>query len=276
MQVHSIISNTISEENLATGHLSIRFMTDGFCLLIEDKDYRPLILNRFSPDIAISVNSHLLSCEDWLNRHTLLKEFRGEITLVSDIFCSTSVPSELFSEENLYSYIQVLDNLKSSDSVQFRQPLNRPFVIVYNVPSAFIDFAKKFEGNVRIKPVSEILLSIADQVNAADHQRGFALVDVQPENISFLIIRNDSLLLLNHFEIRNREDSVYHILNTLKQVNFDRHNSPLFHSGTLSEKETENLGRYIRHIRPLSYHIHDLSGKDILEHAVLAEATKCV
>jgi len=106
MKVHSIISNTISEEILQTGHLSIRFLTDGFSLLLEDKKFRPIILNRFSEDTIVTRTTLVNSCIDWLNRHTLIENFSGEVTIITDSPTSVLVPKELFSKSNVRAYLE--------------------------------------------------------------------------------------------------------------------------------------------------------------------------
>ncbi len=275
MQVHSIISNTISEEILSSGHLSIRFMTDGFSLLIQDKEFRPVVLNRFHGDADISLNSYVLSCSDWLERHTLLDGFKGEISIVIDLAPETLVPESLFSEKNASAYLAPVCQLKPGDSVRFRQIRNRPFYIVFAVPHVIVEFARHFSNVPRILTSTEVSLSVADQVNAADHQRGFAMIETQNCFINILLIRDDQLVLSNHLRLKNQEELVYHTLNTLQQMEFDRKNSPLFFTGCCNENEIKTLSRYIRNIKALSYHILDIEKSSIPEHVILAEASRC-
>ncbi len=100
MQVHSIISNTISGEMLLAGHLSIRFRTDGFSMLLEDSNFKPIILNQFSNDPYLSLSGHIQACEDWLNKHTLMSDFCGEATIIVETPSANLIPEKLFSEDD--------------------------------------------------------------------------------------------------------------------------------------------------------------------------------
>ena len=133
---------------------------------------------------------------------------------------------------------------------------------------------EKANGNVRVIPDMEVLLSVADQVNASDHQRGFATVEMQPGYMAILFIRSDSVVIANHMQIKQPEEVVYHVLNTLERVGFDRRKMPLFHAGYSFDEELKTLRKYIRNILPLPYHILDVEKSAIAEHIILAEATR--
>jgi len=275
MQVHSVISNTISEEILRTGHLSIRFMVDGFSLLLEDRSFNPVLLNRFTQESPMTLKSHLLECKDWLERHTLISAFTGEVTILDDSIPSTLVPDELFSDHNAFLFLEPVTSLRAGEKVFHKDIRNRPFTLVYAVQNDLRDLAALFAGIARIKPSLEILLSVADQVNASDHQRGFALAEVQNGFFGILIIKDDELVILNSFHINQSDEMVYHTLNTMQQLEFDRNSRPLFLGGPEMNTQIDELGKYIRSIQPLPYHINDLDGSSVQEHILLAEATRC-
>lgn len=275
MQVHSLISNTISEEILQKGHLSIRFMADGFSLLLEDSSYRPVILMRSTEETPLSVNSYVPSCLDWLDRHTLLDQFLGEISVVVDESPSTLVPSDLYSNKEKESYLAPVAKILPNDSVKSRKIENRAFRVVYAIPGAVSEMIEKVTGKVRVIPAMEVLLSMSDQVNAADHQRGFALVELQHGFLGILYIRDDKVIISNHMQIKHPDEIVYHVLNTLEKVGFDRRNMPMFHAGASFDEELKTLKKYIRNINPLPYHIFDVDKSAVTEHIILAEATRC-
>jgi hypothetical protein len=275
MQVHSIISNTISEEILSSGHLSIRFMADGFSLLLEDRNYQPVVLIRFTGETAMTRKSHLQACEDWLQRHTLLEGFLGEITLVIDALPSTLVPDEMFSEKDKLLYLEPVTRLHAGDKVECTSIRSRPFHIVYAIPADYLLLVEKLSGHVRIKSSLEVLFSVADQVNAADHQRGFALMEVQEGYMGILMIRNDALVIATNQHLGKPAELVYHTLNTIQQMEFDRASRPLYYAGVAGVKELGMLQKYIRGVHALPYHIDEIDKSAISEHVLLAEATKC-
>ncbi|MEX0981752.1 MAG: DUF3822 family protein [Bacteroidales bacterium] len=275
MKAHSIISNTISEEILHKGHLSIRFMMEGFSLLLEDKNYHPVVLNKFSTEGSMSLTSQLLACEDWLQRHTLIDDFSGEVSIIHDSSPALFVPESLFSEKDASLYLEPLVSIPTHEYVRQKEIKGRPVVLVCLVPGLISSLTEKFSGPVRIIPASEVMLSMAEQVNAADHQRGFMLIEAQHGLLNILMIKEDGIVLSNQLTMSGKGDLVYHILNAMQHLGFDRKNRPLFYAGLTYAEEMENLQKYIKTLVPLAYHIFDIDKSSIPEHILLAEATRC-
>jgi len=275
MQVHSIISNTISEELLQTGHLSIRFLADGFSLLLADRNFKPVILNRFTDDSSRTRKGMIGFCEEWLNRHTLLNDFKGEITIVLNASAATIVPEDLFTPDAARSYLQNTASVSTGSAVRYKKMKMRPVYLVYEVHDIIQSLPEKFNGTARIMHPDEILISLADQVNASDHQRGFVLTEYQEGSLHCLIISDDNIRLSNQLKVKNEEEIVYFTLNFYKQLEIERRSIPLYLTGLPDEKVVSSLKKYIRKVQSLSYYIQDIDKGMIPEHAVLAEATKC-
>ncbi len=275
MKVHSIISNTISEETLRGGHLSVRFLPNGFKVLLEDTNFKPVILNRFYQETGISQKGQIDACEDWLKRHTLMDDFTGEISIIPESAPATFVPLDLFNKNEAFIYLEPVVNVKPHESVQHTIIKNRPLVLVYAVSGIIISLLGRFSGTTRITPSAEVMLSMAEQVDASDHQRGFMLVEVQTGSLNILIIKEDRLVLCNQLALKQPADLVYHILNTMQQLGFERKQRPLFLAGIIDNKEITTIKKYIRSVTPLPYHIFEIDKSLIPEHILLAEATKC-
>ena len=277
MQVHSIISNTISEEVLQSGHLSIRLRTDGFSLLLEDANYKPVILNNFSNDPYLSLAGHLQACEDWLNKHTLLDEFEGETTIVVETQAATIIPKKLFSKDHKAYYLEQTNTISSSETILHRKIKNRPFVLVFAVNKLIREFLHKFNSKVRIMHPAECLLSAADQIDASIHQRGFVLIETQVSMLEILVIRNDELVISNRHKLKSKDEIVYHTINTMKQFELDRKLVPVYVTGryTPDHETIQLLGKYIKKIEVLPYFIRDIKKDVIHESIILSEASKC-
>lgn len=277
MQVHSIISNTISEEVLQSGHLSIRLRTDGFSLLLEDANFKPVILNKFSNDPYLSLAGHLQACEEWLDKHTLLEEFKGETSIVVETQAATIIPKKLFSKSHRSYYLEQTNAVSSNETILYRKIKNRPFVLVFAVNKLIRDFSYKFSSKVRIMHPAECLLSAADQIDASIHQRGFVLIEAQESMLEILVIRNDELVISNHHRLKNKDEIVYHTINTMKQFGLDRKNVPVYVTGRYGpDHETiQLLSKYIKKIEALPYFIRDIEKGVISESIILSEASKC-
>jgi hypothetical protein len=277
MQVHSIISNTISEEILESGHLSIRLRTDGFSLLLEDNSFKPVVLNNFSNDPPLSLTGHIAACEEWLINHTLMDHFRGEITIVYDTPAATMVPESLFSEDLTRVYLEKTNTLLADESTVYRKVKNRPYYMVFMVPNILKAFARKFQSTCKIMHPSECMLSMADQVDASDHQRGFVLLEIQESVLEILAIQNDMMLLSNRHRLKSGEDILYHSLNTMVQLKLDRSKIPVFVAGIRDEDDEliQKLQKYIRHVKALPYYIREIDKSAIPGNILLAESSRC-
>ena len=277
MQVHSIISNTISEEVLQSGHLSIRLRTDGFSLLLEDANYKPVILNNFSNDPHLSLAGHLQACEEWLNKHTLMDEFSGETTIVIETHAATTIPKKLFSREYKSYYLEQTNSISPNETIRYKKIRNRPFVLLFAVNNMIMEFSNKFSSTVRIMHPAECLLSAADQIDASIHQRGFVLIETQESMLEILVIQNDELVISNRYKLKSTDEIVYHTINTMKQFNLERKSIPVYVAGKYSpDHETiQLLGKYIKNIEALPYFIRDIEKDAIQESIILSEASKC-
>jgi hypothetical protein len=250
-------------------------MADGFSLLLEDKNYHPVVLNKFSNEGSMSLTSQVLACEDWPKRHTLLDDFAGEVSIIHDSSPAVFVPESLFSEKDALLYMEPVASIPAHEYVRYKEIKDRPIVLVYSVPGLIISLTEKFAGVTRIVPAPEAMLSMAEQVNAADHQRGFMLIEVQKGFLNLLIIKEDGIVLSNQIALSGTDDLVYHTLNAIQQLDFDRKSRPLFYAGIMNAEEIKSLQKYVRTVAPLAYHIFDIDKSSIQEHIILAEATRC-
>jgi len=229
----------------------MRFMMEGFSLLLEDKNYRPVVLNKFSTEGSMSLTSQVLACEDWLQRHTLIDDFEGEVSIIYDSSPALFVPKSLFSEKDTSLYLEPLANIPAHEYIRHKEIKGRPIVLVYSVSSLLTSLTEKFSGPVRIIPAPEVMLSMAEQVNAADHQRGFMLIETQPGLLNILMIKEDGIVLSNQITLNGSSDLIYHTLNAIQQLGFDRKNRPIFYAGLTNEEEMTILQNYVRTLTPL-------------------------
>ena len=80
---------------------------------------------------------------------------------------------------------------ESMDDVPFDLRAQR--VITYNKDNYNWgkDLKNKIDGKVLILHTAECLLSLSDQVQASDHQRGFILAEAQKQSLEILVIQED-------------------------------------------------------------------------------------
>lgn len=276
MSSDSIISNTISEDIKTKGHQSIRLMADGFSILISDAGYAPVYLEQFRLDDEDPKDIQL-HCRRILKEKGLL-DFEGETVLIMDTRSVTLLPKPFYQEEKSRDLLQAISSLEESDIVHTRYIKNRSAYLVFATPEWAETLSGEFKGEVNILHVSECLISLADQVRASDHQRGIIMAEVQEHTLDILSIKEDRIVLINRYVLNDPSDFVYHVLNTVKQLNLDREKIPVYLSGIVHQEHElfSLLGKYLRAVKTTPYYLEGISRKDILRFMILSEGSKCV
>ncbi|MCK5134806.1 MAG: DUF3822 family protein [Bacteroidales bacterium] len=276
MQVDSIISNAITQDIRLKGHQSIRFAPDGFSVLVSDAGYRPVFLKQFIYESSVPVNLYPGDCVRILDELELLT-FGGETVFIVDSMAATVVPAQFFNEQDGQSLLEKAATLLEADQVHNRLLKDRDMHLVYAVPKEIQALKSQFSGDVRIIHTDECLVSLSDQVQASDHQRGVVLVEVQQYTMDILVILEDGIKLLNRYALKDPSDFIYHTLNTFKQLKLDRETIPAYLSGIVhGEHELFGLlGKYIRHVKTTPYYLEELSRAQMLRFMILSEGSKC-
>lgn len=277
MQVDSVISNSITQDIRLKGHQSIRFAPDGFSVLVSDTSYTPVFLNQYSFDNPLPVDELVAECSRILDETGLLS-FEGETVLISDSMAATLLPRQFFNVDKNREILEKICSLDKSDRVFDRSIKNRDFHLAFAVPDKIIGLGNRFAGDVKTLHTSECLLSLSDQVNASDHQRGVLLAEVQAHTLDILAIAEDRVQLVNRYTLNDPSDFIYHTLNTMRQLGFDQESIPVYLSGIIHEgHELKSLLlKYIRNVICTPYYLEHLSREQTLRYMILSEGSKCV
>jgi len=277
MQVDSIISNTISQDIRLKGHQSIRFAPDGFSVLISDASYTPVYLKRYTYQETIPPGELYAECARILDESGLLS-FEGECVLILDSMSVTLVPNHFYNMDRSREMLEKVCPLDSSDRVTDRIVKNRTGHLLYSIPQKIDELAARFTGDVLILHASECLISLSDQVKSSDHQRGVVMAEVQENTLDILVIKEDHIRLLNRYTLNDPSDFIYHVLNTMKQLELDRESIPVYLSGMIHEEHELYglLGKYVRNVVNTPYYLEELARENILRFMILSEGSKCV
>ncbi|MCP4310833.1 MAG: DUF3822 family protein [Bacteroidetes bacterium] len=277
MQVEGIISNPITQDIRLKGHQTIRFSADGFSILVSDASYKPVFLKQYVYDPSVPASIFPAECGRILDEIQLL-DFEGETVIILDSLSATIVPEQLFHESDSRILLTKAAEVDESALVSHRYIGDRDLNILYTLTAEMDDLKGKINGPVQIIHTSECLLSLSDQVQASDHQRGFILAEVQNQTLEILVIQEDRVRLLNRYALKDPSDFIYHTLNTLKQLELDRETIPVYLSGIVHpEHELFGLlGKYIRQVKTTPYYLEELSRAQMLHYMILSEGSKCV
>jgi len=94
--------------------------------LLEDSSFTPLVLNRFSSDTSFSMNHYVDQCTTYLENHSLLADFQGEVSLLTSSPSATAIPEDLFADNHLKLYLEQVTRIGSNETVQSRKVKDLP------------------------------------------------------------------------------------------------------------------------------------------------------
>jgi hypothetical protein len=277
METEGIISNPVTQDIRLKGHQSIRLAADGFSILVSDASYKPILLKHFYYEAHVPYSSLPGECARILEEMELL-DFEGETVIILDNGPFVAVPESFLNEENDRILLEKAATVEAGDRVEHRFILDRHLFLIYACSPSLDTLVEQIKGKVRIIHCAECMNSLADQVQASDHQRGFLLAEVQNRTLHLLVIREDQIILLNRFALREPSDFIYHTLNVMKQLDLDRSTIPVYLSGIVHpDHELYGLlGKYIRNVKTTPYYLEELQKAEVLRSMILSEGSKCV
>ncbi|MCW2120834.1 DUF3822 family protein [Flavobacterium sp. 7A] len=186
---------------------------------------------------------------DAFQKHQELNDTYDEVLIIHNNNLSTFVPTSLFDENYLGSYLQYNTKVFETDFFAFDEintyNINTVFIPYVNMNNYFID---KF-GSFDYKHANTILLSkLMDQSKNNDNKTIW--VHFAPGYFEIIVIQNQNLLLFNSFEYTTPEDFLYYLLFTAEQLNMNPENFPLELIGNINfESEFYKIAyKYIRNI----------------------------
>lgn len=178
-----------------------------------------------------------------------LKDSYDEILVIHNNNLSTFVPSPLFDENFLGSYLQYNTKVFKTDFFAFDEIANYEMNAVYipyvNINNFFIDQFGAFD----YKHANSILVSkllVASKNN--DDKKMF--VHINSEHFEIIVVQNQKLLLFNSFDYNTPEDFLYYILFAAEQLNLNPENFPLELIGNIdTESDYFKIAyKYIRNV----------------------------
>lgn len=178
-----------------------------------------------------------------------LKASYDEIVILHDNNLATFVPSPLFDENFLGSYLQYNTKVFETDFFAFDEiatyQMNTVYIPYVNLNNFFVD---EF-GIFTYKHVHTILVSkLLELSKNVDDKKMF--VHLHSGHFEIIVVQNQNLLLFNSFEYKTPEDLIYYILFTAEQLNMNPESFKLEFMGAINEGDAfyKMAYQYIRNI----------------------------
>ena len=266
---------------------------------ITDKNYYKLslqvTLNGFSYCICDTLNNKIVALKEinfnifpesskvedlyWkaFNDYPELKEKYDEVIVLHDSNLNTFVPTALFDEEFLGSYLQYNTKVFETDFFAFdalpNYEMNHVFIPYVNINNFLFDQFSTFN----YKHVNTILVSkLLELSKNIDEKQVF--VHFSKNKFEIIVVQNQKLLLFNSFDFVTKEDFIYFLLFTIEQLNLNPEHFKLQLLGLISEESElfEIAYKFVRNVSLLDVsiikHNNDLSKDDILKHFILLQS----
>ena len=195
-----------------------------------------------------------------------LKDSYDEILVIHNNNLSTFVPTALFDENFLGSYLQYNTKVFETDFFAFDEILNYEMNTVYipyvNINNFFIDQFGTFDyKHANSILVSKLLIASKNK----DDKKMF--VHINSGHFEIIVVQNQKLLLFNSFDYNTPEDFLYYILFTAEQLSMNPENFTLELIGKIdTESDYFKIAyKYIRNVSLID--VEDFRGNNYFSEA---------
>ncbi|MFM7018357.1 MAG: DUF3822 family protein [Flavobacterium sp.] len=178
-----------------------------------------------------------------------LKHQYDEIAVIHSNNLSTFVPTALFDEEFIGSYLQYNTKVFETDFFTFdtleNYEMNHVYIPYVNMNNFFIDQYGSFD----YKHAHTVLVSrLLDLSKNKEERKMF--VHMNESHFEIIVVQNQKLLLFNSFEYKTPEDFIYYILFTAEQLQLNPENFNLELLGNIQEDDVyfKIAYQYIRNV----------------------------
>lgn len=254
--------------------LAIQVSTEGLSFCVTDTLNQRVLSFR---EVHFDLSNKTASIEELygsaIRSHSELAEKYDEILLLHHNNLSTFVPTALFDEHFIGSYLQY--NVKVFESDFFAHDeipayhMNSVYVPNVSINNFFVDQ----HGTFDYKHAHTVLVTkLLETSKNVDEKKVF--VHFNKHHFEIVVVQNQNLLLFNCFEYKTPEDFVYYLLFTAEQLNLNPESFKLELLGDISESsEFFKLAyKYIRNVALYDtddMHHNDFSATDNRKHFIL-------
>ncbi len=199
--------------------------------------------------------------EETLKSKAIFQESYDEVLVLHENNLATFVPTPLFDENYIGSYMQYNTKVFESDDFAYdalsTYSMNTVYVPQSNVNAIF----ENHFGAVTYKHVHTVLVSkLLDISKNVDDKRMF--VHLSKNHFEIVVLQNQYLLLFNSFDYKTPEDLIYYLLFTAEQLNMNPESFKLEFIGDVAENDAyfKIAYKYIRNVSILD--ISDLQSNN--------------
>ena len=212
-----------------------------------------------------------LFCEAFL-KYQELKSGYDQVMIIHSNNLSTFVPTPLFDEEYIGSYLQFNTKVFETDFFAFdtleSYQMNNVYIPYVNMNNFFIDQFGTFDYKHANSILVEKLLNLSKE---SYEQKMY--VHVSASHFEIVVIQNQKLEFFNSFEYKTPEDFLYYLLFTAEQLHMNPENFSLELLGSIDQENMlyKIAFIYVRNTTLLEIDLPDgaFSKAQVREHFIL-------
>ena len=230
--------------------LALQVSLNGFSYCVSDMLSHTIL--SFKNIVFSSVNNETKTEDHLANafkENPELTESYDQIVILHENNLSTFVPTALFDEQFLGSYLQFNTKVFESDFFTYDEvstyQMNNVYIPYMNINNFFIDAFGQFSA----KHANTILVSkLLDLSKNVDEKKMF--VHMSFNHFEIIVVQNQKLLLFNTFDYKTPEDLIYYLLFAAEQLNLNPEFFKFEFLGSISEKDDffKIVYKYIRNV----------------------------
>lgn len=258
--------------------LVLQVSLNGFCFCVADTLNNSILLFKevdFS-NFPVSRKVEDLYWKAFLEHPELTKMY-DEVLVLHDNNLNTFVPTALFDEQFLGSYLQYNTKVFETDFFTFdaiaNQEMHNVYVPYANINNYLLDQFESFD----YKHVNSVLVSkLLEKSKNVEEKQVF--VHFGSQKFEIVVVQNQKLLLFNSFEYVTEADFIYYLLFTAEQLNLNPEHFKLQLLGDIAEESSlfKMAYKYVRHVELMDVadvqKNNSFSTADNLKHFILFQS----
>ncbi len=232
-------------------NLSIQLFHDGieFCVLDNDRT-KYIALESFTFPLIKDEEQLCAKYRELVLGHAFLfKKFkRVKISWAGSK--STLVPSPLFKENEVISYLDFADSLNDQGVVRFNKLFNLDAYCIFTLPFSIQTFIEEIFSESSLVHYAVPLIENLSVRYKRKEQEKKVFLNVKRSHFEMIFFEGKKLFFYNSFYFANTEEFMYYVLFVYEQLNLNPEEHPLKLLGEIAlESDLHNmLLKYIRNV----------------------------
>ncbi|WP_410880780.1 DUF3822 family protein [Myroides sp. DW712] len=185
-------------------------------------------------------------------KHEVLSSSFEDILVLHDSNLNTFVPTELFDEQALGSYLQYNTKVFSTDFFAFDElpgkKMNNVYIPYVQINNVLLDKLGEFTYQHINTPLVQHIVDLSAHSTAIE-----VYAYVQKDHFELIVIQEGKLILFNSFLYNTAQDFIYYLLFVYEQLKLDPETTPLKLLSRIEKEDAlfEQAYTYIREVEIL-------------------------